>query len=377
MRLTCIYCNKEYDQPEGNWLKDGSVGKRQGSVPSNLYCSYHCGRTHSALKRKQTVGSNYSPFNDPATRKKAQSTIKAKYGVDNAFESPVIKEKIKNTLLDKYGVDNIAKDRDTQEKIKETNLARYGTVSPLSSLTVREKIKQTNLERYATEHPQTLQETKNKAKQTNLSRYGTFNPLGNKEIQQKASNTIQERYGYEWNCLRPEAINNSNKIISQTNIKWKTVIESLNIPVTLEYDRWDLYLPTLDLYIDINPTITHQSTKPFITHFGTIKPKTPLYHINKLKPNAIMIWDWDNQQDILPYLLTPYIPKENTITIPTDKIKLYNITNYTVINQTQPILHTFNPKTKQHVINPMNVQELLDSGSLEVYDCGNTTFTLK
>lgn len=305
--MKCINCNKEYNIPtKGNWKKDGSIGKGHGSIDSTKFCCFKCGQEYSQAKRKLKWK---SAFNNPETRKKAKQTILNKYGCENAFQSEEIKNKIKQTNLQKYGKENVSQVNSIKEKIKQTNKERYGGTLKGSSI-LKDKIEQTNIKKYGTAFPQQTEEIKNKIKATNIKRYGYTIPISNSEIKEKSKQSIMEKYGVEWNCMTKQCKESNNGIISKINKQWQTDLEALGINVELEKNiqghyAFDLYIPDQNLLIDINPTISHQSTKSISTFYGTIKPKDKYYHINKLQIaknnnyNCIMIWDWDNKTKII------------------------------------------------------------------------------
>lgn len=307
MDMKCINCGKEYIIPEnGNWLKDGTVGKKAGSINSSKFCCFKCGQEYQQKKRKKSF---ISPFNNPDIRKKAINTIKERYGVDNVFANKDIKEKIRHTNIERYGVDNIAKCKDIQDKINNTcNIKYNGRL--FGSKEIKEKIYKTNIEKYGNKYAQKSIIIKDKIAQTNLSRYGVIAPMQNDSIKQKSIETCLEKYNLPYNCLRDEC-KVAGHIISKINLSWKESIEELGYRVELEKlvnnkIAFDLYIPELDLLIDINPTISHQSTRDIDTYFDKIKPRDRLYHkekrelaLNNGYTRCIMIWDWDDKNKIL------------------------------------------------------------------------------
>lgn len=304
--MKCINCDKDYTRPmEGNWKKDGTVGRGHGSIDSSRFCCFKCGQEYAQKKRKEKWK---SAFNDPNVRKKARDTIKKRFGCNNVFQNKNIQNKIKQTNIQKYGVDNPAKSNTVKAKIHNTNLLRYGGTL-LGSKQLKEKIQNTNMQKYGTIFPQQTPTVKEKAKQTNLLRHGVIAPMMSTEIKEKASANIQLKYGVDWNCMLPQC-KEKGSIISEINKSYKQELERRGIRVELEKNimghyAFDLYLPDQQLLIDINPTISHQSTTTIPTHFGIIQPRAKDYHITKLKialTNSyacMMIWDWDDKIKIL------------------------------------------------------------------------------
>lgn len=259
-------------------------------------------------KRIEKYGGN-SNFCSKEVQEKIKRTNLEKYGVENVFASDVVKKKIKETNLKKYGKQNPGEVEEIKEKIAKTNLKRYGGTLMGSNL-LKERIQKSNLEKYGTTYPQKLQVTKEKMKQTNLERSGYEAPMKNPETKEKSVETCMEKYGVAYNCLRPECREASGHIISKVNMKWKENIERLGYKVEFEkvisgHNSFDLYIPEKNIVIDVNPTITHQSTKIISTHFGNIPPKKSNTHLLKRKLaedngyDCMMIWDWDDEEKVL------------------------------------------------------------------------------
>ena len=262
-------------------------------------------------KRIEKYGGN-SNFCSKEVQEKIKRTNLEKYGVENVFASDVIKKKIKETNLDRYGKENPVQVKEIKEKIAQTNLKRYGGTLMGSNL-LKERIQKSNLEKYGTVYPQKLQTTKDKVKQTNLERSGYEAPMKNPETKEKSIKTCIEKYGVAYNCLRPECKEASGHIISKLNLDWKEKLEETGAIVEVEKivegrNAFDLYLPESNTLIDINPTITHQSSLTIPTHFGNIPPKNPSAHTIKQRLaedngyKCVMIWDWDDEKKILDFL---------------------------------------------------------------------------
>lgn len=259
-------------------------------------------------KRIEKYGGN-STFCSKEIQEKIKHTNLERYGVENVFASNTIKKKIKETNLKKYGKQNPGEVKEIKEKIAQTNLKRYGGTL-MGSNSFKECIEKLNLEKYGTSYPQKLQVTKEKVKRTNLERTGYESPMKNPETKEKSVETCMEKYGVAYNCLRPECREASGHIISKLNMKWKESIERLGYKVELEkvisgHNSFDLYIPEKNIVIDVNPTITHQSTKMVSTHFGNIPPKKSNTHLLKRKLaedngyDCILVWDWDDEEKIL------------------------------------------------------------------------------
>jgi len=149
------------------------------SLGYQTYCSKEC---------------KYSSEGKKAIVKKSKETSLERYGIDNPAKTAQTKEKARLTCLDRYGVDNVAKTKEAKAKSKETCLKRYGTECSWSSDQVKEKIKATLVEKYGVDNPMKSREFQEKAKRTCIERYGADNILKSKETKEKIKETCLERY---------------------------------------------------------------------------------------------------------------------------------------------------------------------------------------
>ena len=150
------------------------------------------------------------PIHNPEAKQKQQETIQKHYGVDNPMKSSEVREKAKQTCLERYGVDHPSKNPEISTKMKEsikaflsieenlnrrteqirqTRQERYGD----PNFTNRELTKQTKQERYGDPNFN----NREKAKQTCLERYDTINVSQDFNIKDKKKATFQEHYGVD------------------------------------------------------------------------------------------------------------------------------------------------------------------------------------
>lgn len=174
----------------------------------------------------------------------------------NDFE--VIK-RTQQTCIDKYGVSNPLNTKEAQEKAKNTCVERYGVICPLSAPIVREKIKATNREKYGNDNVLVSKYGKEKSKQTLQNKYGVDNAIfikGNlekvnsKEAKNKMSET--KRKNGTFNTSKPEdrAYEQLISIFGIDNVKRNYKSE--------KYPHLcDFYIPSEDLYIELNLHWTH------------------------------------------------------------------------------------------------------------------------
>ena len=204
---------------------------------------------------------------DPKVKQKVKQTCLEKFGATNVYASEYGKQKIKSTNIERYGVENPQQNEEIKLKTQCTNLKKYGAEYTFQSKFIKEKINKTNLEKYGTitptafgselykqnmiknfgvDNPLKSEEIKEKVRATNIERYGFDNPAKNEEIKQKMHDTLWKNGGYtkaEDRCYNlllekyPEALRN---------------YKSEKYPY-----RCDFYIPSLDLYIELNAFYMH------------------------------------------------------------------------------------------------------------------------
>lgn len=284
-----------------------------------------CGRACTArhpeykLKSKQTCLEKYgvdNPRKSLEVKLKAVATCLEKYGVESPNQLKEVKIKQKLSKTQKYGNPNYC----NPEAIKRTKKLRYGD----PTYNNREKSKQTCFERYGVEHTTQIDDMKIKSKRTKLLRYGDSG-YTNRE---QSSKTTYEHYGVSYGIYIPGARTTKSKD-SRPNINFKNMLDKLNISYEREY-RLGNFIYDFKIgstLIDVNPSITHNST---INVFGgPVKDKW--YHFNKTKNahlngyQCICVWDWIDPRSIL------------------DKNSQQNV------QSEEPGEHWYNLKTHEHI----------------------------
>lgn len=239
-------------------------------------------------KRAKTKLDKYgcATFNN---RNKAYQTNIIKYGVKSPVELDYVKTKRIQGSLDKFGVDNPFKSNAVHDRAKNILQDRYGVKCVLK-----------------------LPKFKEKAIQTNIKKYGVDNPMKNKIKYNKHKQTLISRYGVTNGFLTDNAINShKHGTISKINKQFRDLIKSeLGIEFGLEKAInnycYDLYYG--NLLIDINPTISHNSTISYPYMLGMSKENNPVskdYHYKRVL-NAInngyelvSVFDWMDTDIIL------------------------------------------------------------------------------
>ncbi|MCD8211780.1 MAG: hypothetical protein LUC17_01980 [Oscillospiraceae bacterium] len=262
----CIYCGKDIEYTCRPWEKPN-------------YCSKEC--IELDKKRK----------------------LMEKYRVDNVSKLPSVKEKIskansseavqakrKQTCIERYGVENPFQSEEIKEKIKETNLKNYGVENPMQNPEIADKISKILSDpKHVEAHRQHLYE-----------KYGVYDTNDIPGVKEKTIKTNMEKYGVPYYVLtdayrKPEI----SVAISKINKYHAELLKSLGFETefekTIENKSFDIFLPSKNVLIEIDPTYTHNS-------FGNHWNKDGLnkdYHFNKTTVamnhgyRCIHIWDWD------------------------------------------------------------------------------------
>lgn len=179
-------------------------------------------------------------------------------------------------LLNKYGYKNASQIPDVKEKKKESSQKRYGVDNVSQADEVKSKREETFLKKYNVKNPMFHEDFKKKLIETNNMRYGVDNPFQNEEIKKKAKMAVFEKYGVENIFLLPEnqkkAAENSGKRISKVNQDWKKVLDKatgkdFDFEVPFGNNNY-ADLGYGNVLIDINPTITHNSSVSFVHIVG-------------------------------------------------------------------------------------------------------------
>lgn len=141
-------------------------------------------------------------------------------------------------------------------------------------------------------------------RKTVFERYGVINISQTQNWKDKVSKTCIERYGVPYACMREEARAYSND--SKPNQTFAKLLDDNGIEYSREFNIGKLSydFKVGNLLIEIDPTITHNSTlSPFVQ--GPIDKD---YHINKSKLaedngfRCIHVFDWDDLDKIISIL---------------------------------------------------------------------------
>ena len=224
-------------------------------------------------------------------------------------------EKVHKTNLKLHGAENY----NNIEKNKNTKTERYGN----PNYNNREKESLTSLEKYGVPNPSMSEEVKLKIKNTNINKYGYSGSFSNPKVLEKAivhSQTEESRQQRMDTCLSRYGVPYAGCIFgvpnsrdSQPNLNFKKLLidnnlyesDEINREFSLGKYRYDFKIN--NILIEINPSITHNSTKALFE--GYEKDKN--YHKEKTQValengyRCVHIWDWDDINKVLN-LLQPF-----------------------------------------------------------------------
>lgn len=336
--VKCEYCKKEFSY------------KCQKASGNKKYCCRKCYTADLNTPRKQCVICG-RPSVDKYCKEIFQKTCptcgksfdythknndKIFCSVVCANKNAELLEKKLKTQLDKNG----GKLAFNTERQKETMIKRYGHSSPAKNKIIKEKIRQTQYERNGGKFAFNT----NKQKETMLQKYGGYGRLSSKEELEKQFEIMMERYGVKTPCENADFLDKALKTIiknngylfgngstiSKTNRKFAELIqERFEVEVILEKyfggKFFDIFLPESNVYLDLNPTVTHNSTVAFsclrngcINNECNHKPISKNYHYERAlfaKENGlklIQVFEWENEDKILN-MISHKIKKANNV----------------------------------------------------------------
>ena len=307
-------------------LSDDEIAKEMNlhvNIIIYLKNKFNIKRTKKEIYEKvNKTCSNWTP------EQKLQNSINRQYAMKNRSIEDKIKtrEKIKQTCLEKYGVTHNWQTPEIREKVKQISLEKYNTINPAHGY----KSKQTKLERYGNENynnrekykktynnfsKDKLNEIKLKTQQTCLEKYGVSHHMKDENIKHKIQNIFMNKYG----TTNPMLLHPNDSCISKLNLKFKQKLEKLlNIKLEVEFNIFNKYYDFKynNILIELNPTITHNSTIAFAHLTGVCtdinctkhNPLDKDYHFEKwllAKNNGyelISIFDWYDSDKILSLL---------------------------------------------------------------------------
>lgn len=261
-------------------------------------------RSKMITTNRQKFGSDWA-LGSKHVIEKSKNTMMERYGGATTLQSPELKARVFATMKEKYGVDNPSKVEAFRASARRTNLNRYGAENPMNNADICMSAMKTRIEHYGEFWPKEIDQ---RAKNTFLERYGVDNPSKSEALMNIARKTCMDKYGVPYGCMIPDAQNNFHKI-SKLNRCIHDKLKELGIDSSFEFylnNRfYDIYIDSQKLFIEIDPTYTHNVVG---NHWNT-EGLSSDYHLNKTKIaedagyRCIHVFDWDDLDKIFNLLL--------------------------------------------------------------------------
>lgn len=236
-------------------------------------------------KREKTFIRKYgatTPMHVKAIKDKISKTNIDRYGSASPMGNKDIRRKAAHTLHERYGVDHSSfESSKIQDKARKTVNERYGGSGP-GSPEIRERIIATNLRNHGVKWATQIPEARMKAVESYQKRYGVDNPFKADEVKQRIYDTLMDEYGRGYAQQIPQirektfkAIHNSKKTRPRISMLNRSVADAIrkSIPgCEISYEPPIGTVGNADIevtyhgrkaIIDINPTVTHNSYRPF------------------------------------------------------------------------------------------------------------------
>jgi DNA invertase Pin-like site-specific DNA recombinase len=259
----------------------------------------------------EKYGVNY-PLQNTDIFSKANKTLNEKYGANSPFESKEILNKSKETVLNKYGVDNVIKVKEIRDKATKTMLEKHGYEIASKTPEGRNNLRSN------------LMTNKDNLDLANSFSEDTLSFLKEMEL----SNGIKPSYneislitGLDISTVwhRIDKMNLKDKIrlnvgsIMEDEVK--SFIHEVNPTLSITSNNWniikpyelDIYLPEINVAIECNPTVTHNSSKGFLDS----PAKSSSYH--KMKSDLcsdkgiflfhIFGYEWSHNKDTVKSMI--------------------------------------------------------------------------
>ena len=343
------------------------------------------------------------------------------YGVQYPQQNDFIKEKTVNTNIKRYGVMHVLQDVSVRKKIKETCLEKYGVEYYAQTDDVKEKIKAANLEKYGVPYacmrPQARKYTNNskpnkrfaeKLKSLNVLFEQEFRIDGysydfkigsvlveinptithNSYLNIFGADPVNPDYhflktktasdnGYScvhvWDWINPDKMAETfalKQTVYADDLELKNVSECEAYRFLSEYCFSEIY--SGDLYIGLFAGDVLVQLAVFNNILYEEKHMYELMNIcTHVKYNII-----DGYKKIIKYIsaCASIIHMEDRSSM---DYKIYPEIGFKPVREISPLLHWYNKKTREHIIDDNHsYDEMISTGFLPVYDAGHTLFIL-
>ena len=224
-------------------------------------------------------------------------SIRSDYSSEEEMKKSFSEKSIKYTWSD-----------EAREKRKNKCLEKYGSVSPFGNKDVQEKTRKTFIQNYGVDNPRKADTVKEKIRKTNVDKYGGIG-FQSEQLFSQYKEKMLGLYGVEYGCLTEQCKTSSHGSNSLPNEMFSKLLDANHIQYekefVLENKRFDFKVS--DILIEINPTITHNSTVSYRNKDlngldkNYHKDKTMLAERNGFR--CIQVFDWDDIENIVKLLL--------------------------------------------------------------------------
>lgn len=236
-------------------------------------------------KREETFIRKYgatSPMHVESIRNKVVKTNMDRYGSASPMGNKDVRKKAAKTLHNRYGVDHSSfESKEVQNKARKTVNDRYGGSGP-GSPEIRERIIATNLRKHGVKWATQIPEARAKAIESYQKRYGVDNPFKADEVKKRIYDTLMDEYGRGYAQQIPQirektfrTIYGRKKARSRISTLNRSVADAIRKSIPGCEIRYEPPIGTVGnadievsyhgrkVIIDINPTVTHNSYRPF------------------------------------------------------------------------------------------------------------------
>lgn len=324
VKSECAYCGNEITQTCAKVMKRYCGRKcsashkkneclRCGRPAKEKYCGEKvtincktCGKEKivSCKKDIPEYCTTKCALQDPEVKERIRDTQVERYGAF-AFNT----EKQKKTMIERYGYETPAKNEEVKKRAKKKQFENNGGIWAFNTSRQNE----TMMNKYGSLGRLGDPEEMNKQIAIMLERYGVRTPSEHPEFQEKAMKTLMDKYGKIFN----------NDVVSKLNKNFAERLRS-ELAVNVEFELYiqkpgvffDLYLPGTNLAIELNPTITHNSTTSFVCLKQGCKdvpcdkhsPTAKDYHLKRAKIakdnglNLIQIFEWEDDNKLIDFI---------------------------------------------------------------------------
>lgn len=202
--VACDYCGVTFERDwckylrgHENILKDSCpecYGKKNAEIWNNR-CNEDSTYSDSInAKRESTMRQKYGVNNaaqvEEFVNKKIATNI-ARYGCENPYQNKDVQKKMRRTMVERYGVMYSMQNADIFEKSKQTCLQNYGVMYSMQNSEIMRRVRENNMSKYGTEYSITSEAVQAKIRKTCLDRFGVEYPLQNQEILEKTFDTMR------------------------------------------------------------------------------------------------------------------------------------------------------------------------------------------